>query len=312
MQLLVRQAGFLATVQDLGRTGHRASGVSVGGALDSHALKVANLLVGNEPDAAGLELTAGNLRLETSDDRLLAWCGGTFEVEIENSELPAGHIACWRAGDVLRVRARGGRAWMALAGGIDLPLVLGSRATDLRSGFGGLDGRALRDGDVLPLGASRVKQRPASLSAPNEWSNTRKAYALLRVVSGGERSEYFAGLDGNIFTVTQDSNRMGVRLEGTALKRASDRELVSEPVAPGAIQVPPNGQPILLLGDCGTIGGYPKIAHVITVDLPAAAQLWPGDKVRFAEVSVKEAQELLLERERDLERFRLGLELQSA
>lgn len=312
MNLLVRQAGFLTSVQDLGRTGYRESGVSVGGALDPHALKVANLLVGNEPGAAGLELTAGKLRLQASDDRLVAWCGGDFLVETAEATLRPGHVIELRAGEEMRITARAGRAWLAISGGIDVPPVLGSRSTDLRSGFGGFEGRALRDGDVLPLGSPHRRGRCGSFSAPNEWSSTRRARSLLRVLPGAQDPEFPpAVLTRQVFTVTQDSNRMGVRLSGAMLKRSNDKDLISQAVAPGTIQVPPGGQPILLLGDCQTIGGYPKLAHVITVDLSAAAQLWPGDEVRFMKVSIEEAHELLRERENDLQLFGLGLELQA-
>jgi allophanate hydrolase subunit 2 len=153
MSLLVRSAGFLTSVQDLGRTGCRQSGVSLGGALDGHALRVANALVGNEQNAAGLELTLGTLRLRFEDERLVAWCGGAFSVRIGNADLAPGHAGFVEKDGRLTVTAldRGGRAWLAISGGIDVPLVLGSRATDLCGNFGGFEGRALRDDDVLPL-----------------------------------------------------------------------------------------------------------------------------------------------------------------
>ncbi len=184
-----------------------------------------------------------------------------------------------------------------------------------------MEGRALRDADELKLGepsarTARIAQRlsstrTASWSAPNEWSNTRSSHDFLRFVRGAEWSQFEPdALTRNAFEVSADSDRMGVRLEVEALTRNNNLDLISEAVTPGTTQVPPNGQPILLLGDCQTIGGYPKIAHVITVDLPAAAQLRSGDSVRFVEVSLGEAQRLLIERERDLEIFRLGLKLQ--
>lgn len=319
MNLHVERAGFLTTVQDQGRVGHRASGVSIGGALDQHALRVANLLVRNNATTAGLEATLGTVRLRFTDDRLLAWCGGEFEAQIGTTAIPPGHTAHIRSGEEFHLSARGsgGRAWLAVSGGIDVPLVLGSRSTDLRSGFGGLEGRALKDGDVLKLAPSRripkafAQARVSSWFAPNEWSRTKARHTFLQVVPGAKWSDFdAASLVGPTFQVAADSDRMGVRLAGPVVERKSDAELISEPVAPGTIQVPPSGQPIILLGDCQTIGGYPKIAHVITVDLAVAAQLRPGDAVRFAEVSLDQAQRPLLEREREVERFRLGLELQ--
>jgi antagonist of KipI len=309
MKLLVRRAGFLTTVQDLGRTGYRASGVPLSGALDAHALRIANLVVGNDETAAGLELTLGKVRLGFQDERVIAWGGGPFTVQLGEKEIRSGRPAFVERGEelVLTAPPNGARAWLAISGGIDVPLVLGSRSTDLRSGFGGLAGRALRDGDELQLGRSPIRRpQPNGWCAPNEWSNTRAAHRFLRVIRGTHWSD---ALPRAAFTVTPDSDRMGVRLAGAALPRATERDLLSEAVAPGTIQLPPNGEPILLLGDCQTIGGYPKIAHVITVDLPGAAQLRPGDAVRFVEVSLPEAQTLLQERERDVAFFRAALEL---
>ena len=327
MNIEVLRAGFLTSVQDLGRAGHRASGVSPGGALDAHALRVANLLVGNSDTAAGLEMTLGTVALRVADDRVVAWCGGDFEVEAAGAALPSGRAALLRAGNELRVTAgRGARAWLAISGGIDVPIVLGSRATDLRSEFGGVNGRVLRDRDVLPLGAPSAEtsgitrrlsaRQVASWSAPNEWASTAPHHPFLRVVRGPDARFFdetaIAALMHGSFAVSGDSDRMGVRLDGEAIVRGRHEELASEPIVPGTIQIPPDGKPIVLLGDCQTIGGYPKIAHVITVDLPAAAQLRLGDAVRFAEVSVGEAQRLWIGRELDFAWFRAGLALQTS
>jgi antagonist of KipI len=330
MSVVVRSAGFLTSVQDLGRTGFRQSGVSVGGALDSHALRVANALVGNDDTAAGIEATLGTVRLHFDDERVVAWCGGAFAIRIGEAELPPGHAGLVAKDEEVTIVAAddGGRAWLAISGGIDVPLVLGSRSTDLRGNFGGHEGRALRDGDVLPLFKGRrfPNRRPdkdgglesaapwvSDWSAPTPWAATAHRDAFLRIVRGAHwdafTPEAQSSLVTNSFSVTSDSDRMGARLDGPELERIDATDLLSEAVAPGTLQVPPNGKPILLLGDCQTIGGYPKIAHVITVDLPIAAQLWPGDPVRFHEVSLAEAQDLLREREEDLARFRVGLSL---
>lgn len=309
MKIDIVRAGLLTTVQDLGRLGHRQFGVSLGGALDLHALRVANVLVGNDESAAGLEITFGNVRIRFADDRLVAWCGGEFEVRV-----PAGHAARVRAGDELAFGAPkcGCRSWLAISGAIDVPLMLGSRSTDLRALFGGFDGRALRDRDHVSLGKNKIVdvEEISSWSAPREWTQTAEEEPTLRVIRSSEWEMFDAfGLTSVHFDVTADSNRMGVRLEGPAIPRTQDVDLTSEAVAPGTIQVPPNGLPIVLLGDCQTIGGYPKIAHVITVDLPIAAQLWPGDAVRFEETSLADAQGLLRQREEDFARFRIGLKL---
>ena len=325
MNLSVTRAGFLTSVQDLGRNGFRQFGVSFGGALDWHALRVANLLIGNHESDAGLEITLGGLRMRFEDKRVIAWCGGEFDVRVGSKPLPAGHSCLLDADDELTINQPkiGCRAWLTISGGIDVPLVLGSRSTDLRANFGGLDGRALRDGDGLPLGkqseASQSlidllrEQRVASWSSPAEWSNSAKTKTVLRVIRGVDWSRFndvtIQRLTSDAFVVSPDSDRMGVRFDGPELSRNDDVDLVSEAVAPGTIQVPPSGRPILLLGDCQTVGGYPKIAHVITVDLPLAAQLRASDRVRFSEVSIADAHRFLLERERQLERFRIGLSL---
>ncbi len=164
MSAIVARAGFLTSMQDLGRTGFRQFGVSTSGALDSFALRVANLLVGNDEGAAGLELTLGGLQLRFEDERIVAWCGGEFDVQIGSRALPAGHVAHLQRGDELKFgRAQiGCRCWLAISGGIDVPVVLGSRSTDLRANFGGFEGRALRDGDQLSLGEFRRSQIAAS------------------------------------------------------------------------------------------------------------------------------------------------------
>ena len=322
MNAAVTRAGFLTSVQDLGRTGFRQFGVSTSGALDWFGLRVANLLVGNDEGAAGLEITLGGLQLRFEDERIVAWCGGEFDVQIGSRALPAGHVAHLQAGDELKFgRAQiGCRCWLAISGGIDVPVVLGSRSTDLRANFGGLEGRTLRDGDVLPLltrpGSPILAAGISSWTAPHDWASPASRHPSLRFIRGVDWSRFndvtIQRFTQHEFTVSPDSDRMGVRLDGSELKREVETDLISEAVAPGTIQVPPSGKPILLLGDCQTIGGYPKIAHVIMVDLGIAAQLRAGDGVRFFEVSLQDAHRLLLERERDLERFRIGLSLQRA
>ena len=320
MKVIVARSGFLTSVQDVGRRGFREFGVSAGGALDPFALRVANLLVGNDEAAAGLEITFGGLQLHFQEERIVAWCGGEFDVHVGSTALPVGHAALVRAGDELKFGRSeiGCRAWLTISGGINVPIVLSSRSTDLRANFGGFNGRALRDGDVLPL-VQKSRSTPAatgisSWTAPHDWVSPAKHEPTLRFVRGVDWNRFSAStlqhFMNELFAVSSDSDRMGVRIDGPELKREDNVDLISEAVAPGTIQVPPSGKPILLLGDCQTIGGYPKIAHVITVDLGIAAQLRAGDRVRFSEVSLADAHHLLLEREREFDRFRIGLSLQ--
>jgi antagonist of KipI len=324
MKIQILRAGFLTSVQDLGRDSFRQFGVSVGGALDPHALRVANLLVGNDELAAGLEVTFGGLHLRFADDRIATWCGGEFEARIGSTPVPPGHPFLLRDGEELAIdRPKiGCRAWLAISGGIDVSIVLGSRSTDLRASFGGLDGRALRDGDEIPLSqnperAKRLigklrEEKIARWKPPHDWSSPAPREPILRFLRGADWDRFNASslhrLTSEAFVVSPDSDRMGVRFDAPELQRSDDVDLVSEAVTPGTLQVPPSGKPILLLGDCQTIGGYPKIAHVITVDLPIAAQLRAGDAVRFRQVSLGDAHRLWLDRERDLTQFRQGLE----
>jgi antagonist of KipI len=297
-------------------------GVSGGGALDLVAAQIANLLVANPIEAALLEITLGSMRLRFDDTRAVAWCGGDFAVEIAETTIPAGRPAIVKPGEELKIGPSecGCRAWLAIGGGVEVPPLLGSRSTDLRSGFGGYAGRALRDGDQVSLGTAAAlsieTSRIASWGAPAEWTRTAKRAPVLRVVRGAEW-EGFSQKTRNaflqtVFTVSAQADRMGVRLEGAELSRKDKREMFSEAVAPGTVQVANDGQPILLLGDCQTIGGYPKIAHVITVDLAPAAQLQPNDTVRFEEVTPAAAVALFEARENDLQRFRVGVRLRAS
>jgi antagonist of KipI len=324
MNVTAIRAGFLTSVQDLGRAGFREFGISPGGALDPHALRVANLLVGNDESDAGLEITFGGLRLRFSDSRIIAWSGGEFSARIGSAPLPAGHAALVLAGEEFSIEAPtvGCRGWIAISGGIDVPLVLGSRSADLRAGFGGVNGRPLRDGEEFPVGINSNRaahlieelrmNKIAPWKPPHDWSSTARREPMLRFVRGTDAGRCVPAaveiFRKERFFVSPDSDRMGVRLDGARLERSDDVDLLSEAVAPGTVQVPPSGKPILLLNDCQTIGGYPKIAHVITVDLGIAAQLRAGDSVRFQEVSLAEAHRALFERECDLEQFRRGIE----
>jgi antagonist of KipI len=307
-------AGFQTTVQDCGRAGLRKFGVTPGGALDPISLRLANLLVGNLECTAGLECVSGRVRLRFHDERILAWSGGEFEVRVGDNLVPILHCARASTGaDIEILPLRGGRAWLAISGGINVPEILGSRATDLRAHFGGWEGRALCNGDELPLGAESelcARVRDEIPDHVSDWSAPRFVGPgkFLRIVRGRNWDDDIgAKLVPQKFRVAMNSDRMGLRLEGEEIVPAVRRELVSEAVTAGTIQLPPNGAPVVLLRGCQTIGGYPKIAHVITIDLGFAAQLQPLDEVRFGLIELEQARELLRERERDIALFRAGL-----
>ena len=303
MEITVIRGGMLTTVQDLGRAGHRVSGVPSGGAMDSIALRVANLLVGNPEGAAALECTLLGPELVFSAPTVVAVGGAEFE-----------GVESWRpivvpvGGRVKLGRARRGcRAYVAVAGGFEVPALLGSRSTYLRAGFGGFQGRALRDGDVLT--APEVARH-----VTDHWrldARILPAYSAtptVRVVRGAQWDDFGGALYDAEFKIMPQSDRMGIRLGGAKVARiGAMADLVSSAVAPGTVQVPPDGQPIVLMADAQTLGGYPQAAHVISVDLPLLAQLRPGDRLQFAEVSLDEAHRLALDREHVLALLHEGL-----
>lgn len=302
MEVTVIRPGVQTTLQDLGRPGHRAEGVPLGGAVDRFALRVANLLVGNPEDAPALEFALVGPELHFDREALVAVGGGDFggPPRWQPVMVPAGTDLQFGS-----VQA-GCRGYLAIAGGFEVPSVLGSASTYLRGGFGGSDGRALRAGDVLrapdstrvPRGRWRIDPRILPAYAPEP---------VLRVLPAAQAGDFGGGFFEAAYQVTARSDRMGVRLRGVALRRHAAVELRSGPVAPGTVQVPPDGQPIVLLADAQTIGGYPQIAHVITADLPLVAQVRPGDRVMFAEVSLGDAHELALAREHALAMLQQGL-----
>lgn len=288
------------TVQDLGRVGYQRYGVPVAGAVDAPALRAANILVGNPPEVAGLECTiAGPIVLRFLRKVLIAVTGADLGAALESKSGRRRTIAPWSShvveeGDVLRFSGRrsGARSYLALAGGIDVPLVLGSRSTYLAAGLGGQEGRSLLPGDILyayPAGMP--------VGSTNRWPEgdvpRYAAEVSLRVILGPQE-DYFTGralktLLTADYEVSVSSDRWGVRLEGPRLEHGKANEIVSDGNVLGAIQVPPDGQPIVMLADRATAGGYPKIATVIGADVPKIGQLMPGHRLRFRSVSVDEA-----------------------
>ena len=302
--LTVLRPGLLASVQDLGRYGHRQQGICPGGALDALGLTLANRLVGNCDGAAGLELTLGGCEIRFDAPTRIALAGDDFGARLDGAPL----WPCWsvpvQAGQVLRLgpanewSAKAGlRSWLAVAGGIDVPPVIGSRSTDLKAGFGGHLGRALKKGDRLSLGipkldAARLAQRAFGLRAP-EWEQDADGAVALRVMRGPEFEQFTLAareqLWGTAWRITPQSNRMGTRLDGPELKRKRHMDMLSSAVIPGTIQVPPSGQPIILMGDAQTTGGYPRIGVVIRADLWKLARAPLDGRLRLAEIDATAA-----------------------
>jgi antagonist of KipI len=290
--------GLLTTVQDGGRTGWARYGVPPSGPLDPAAFEAANRLVGNPPDAAALEVTLTGPTLRFAREGLVAVCGAAFDLWAGALPVPLWHAVYVRAGQMLRFgeRRAGARAYLALAGGIAVPPYLGSRATYLKGGFGGLEGRALRPGDRLPLGVSEVPAFAARAGRawPPEQRPAYAAHPTLRVVLGPQDDAFtaagLAAFRAGAYTLTPASDRMGARLHGPAIAYRDAVDHVSDGVVTGSVQVPPDGQPIVMLADHQTTGGYPKIATVIQADLPLLAQCLPGATVRFRPISLAQAQ----------------------
>jgi KipI family sensor histidine kinase inhibitor len=282
--LTVLRPGLFTTVQDVGRWGYQDSGVTVSGAMDWRAHRLSNVLVGNPDDAATLEVTLDGPELRIEQHTTIAITGADLSPTLDGTGIQAGLPITCPAGSVVRFgrRRAGARAYVAFAGGIAIPPVLGSRATHVLSGLGGLDGRPVVAGDRLPLG--RPTGEPTRRRAPSAALPT--GGARLRVLRGPQdemfSEEAFSLLQRTRFIVSPQSDRMGYRLTGgEALPYPLTGEMISDSICAGAIQVPPSGLPILLMADRPTTGGYPQIATVITADLPTAAQLAPGDWIEF-------------------------------
>lgn len=278
--LTVLAPGPFTTVQDRGRPGHAAIGVSRSGAADPVAAGLATRLVGNLPDAAVLEVTAGGLRVRAERTVLIAVTGAPAPVEVDGRPAAFAAPLTLRAGSVLALGhpPRGLRSYVAVRGGIGVAPVLGSRSTDTLSGLGPPPVTA---GTLLPVG-DLAGEEPFVDVAPVGPPPDRP---VLRVLPGPRRDwltdDAWTALTAREWTVAADSDRIGLRLDGPPLVRAREGELPSEGLVPGAIQVPPDGAPVLFLADHPVTGGYPVLAVVVTADLPLAAQLRPGDAVRF-------------------------------
>lgn len=301
----VLQAGLLTSVQDLGRDGYGPLGVSRSGAADPVALRLGNGLLANPPGAAALEMTLLGGTFVFRADTAVALSGADFGATLDAAPLPAWQPRCVRAGQSLQIGAtRGGaRCYLCVRGGIDVPLFLGSASTHLLSGTGGFEGRALRRGD-------RLKLRAADAAAPPRRLDPRLAGLLaprrtLRVTWGLQRDWFAPGaqraLLAGAYRATEECDRMGLRLAGPGLEPLAARELLTEGVPLGAVQIPPGGQPIILFVEQQTTGGYPKIANVIAADLASVGQLRPRDEIRFELVEPEQALACLREQERLLE-----------
>jgi antagonist of KipI len=310
----VQAPGLLTTVQDLGREGFGPLGVSPSGAADAVALRIGNRLVGNEEGAAGLEMTLHGGTFSFPMGAVLALTGSDFDATLDGVPVERWTSIPVNLGQTLRVGPAlfsGARCYLCVGGGISVEPFLGSASTHLLSGLGGHEGRALRKGDVLTIGLGKEGLPPwLPVGVPRHRKRTVAAKALERLaprkvlrVTPGPQSDWFPKAAQKVFyestyRVTEEANRMGLRLEGTALPEGAHGEMTSEGVSLGAVQIVAGGLPIILFVEQQTTGGYPKIANVISADFHSLGQLRPRDEIRFECVDWKKAQALLMEQEK--------------
>ncbi|WP_432653142.1 biotin-dependent carboxyltransferase family protein [Salibacterium salarium] len=321
----VLKPGFLTTVQDLGRTGYQKDGFIVSGAMDSFSLRVGNILVGNSEKEAGLEITLQGPVLSVEEDTIIAITGGDLSPTIENEVLPMWRPVYVKKGSVIEWGSAksGCRAYLTVAGGVDVPKVMGSKSTYLRAAIGGFEGRQLKKGDIL------LTEKMIDYSLLPVFDKVHRAYSTVswqaqyphhfsqlgtkkvRVLPGMHYSQFTKkSLDAffhESFQVNTQSDRMGYRLSGSLLERRQKDEILSEAVTLGTIQVPADGNPVILLADRQTTGGYPRIGQVAATDISVVAQTKPGEYLTFEEISWEEAELLYFEEQRDINAIKHGM-----
>lgn len=307
-----------ASIQDLGRFDQYRFGVGTSGAMDDVALRAGNIMLGNDENAAAVEIPIMPFRLRFDRNIAFALTGAAVEAEIAGRAIPPWWRSYARAGDILNIKAmsHGARSYLAVSGGIDVPMVLGSRSTQFRGEFGGLDGRPLQVGDILPCAASAaaigelgIEPAGITLARPNAAADE----TIVKVIVAGEYEAFDATAQdlfwSSSWTITPQSNRYGYRLQGPAVQPKASLEKRSHGIVPGVIQIPPNGQPIIQMRDAQTSGGYPKIATVIGADLWRVGQARLGGKLRFEQTAYTEALAAEGEMSAYLDRLRANMRL---
>ncbi|MBD1371846.1 biotin-dependent carboxyltransferase [Hazenella sp. IB182357] len=315
MFITIQKAGLLTSIQDQGRIGYQHIGVTTGGAMDPLAARLANLLVGNSENESVLEMTLIGPTIQFHMDTFIAICGAHLSPTLNTLPLPTGKLLFIRKGSTLSFGKTqvGCRAYLAIAGGFQVSSVLGSKSTHFPAQFGGVAGRACRDGDQIKIGQWSEKQRNM-IQVYTRLADSKSTYfrsyfittplpkegsrpILIRIIAGPQYQHFTEMSKQHLrrtpYRVNEQANRMGYRLDGASLSLSTPLEMLSEPVLFGTIQVPPSGQPILLAADAQTVGGYPKIAQVASVDRSLLAQAKPGNWLQFQLVDVQEAQSLL-------------------
>ena len=293
MKMTVLSPGPLSTIQDEGRFGAMGKGFSPGGAMDITAMKLANLLVGNAPGVGVIEMTMLGLTARFDCDSVIALTGADMSAQLNGKAIRRYGSVPVHSGDILSMNAaqHGMRAYLAVAGGFDLPVVMGSVSTNLKCALGGFQGRKLQKGDELPLNHSVSADLfgARQVAVPEEYPET----IPLRVLLGPQEDAFtqmgIATFLGNEYTVTDKSDRMGIRLAGQKVESKHGVDIISDGIVTGSVQIPASGTPIIMMADRQTTGGYAKIATVISADLGRAAQARPGTRIRFVQVTEQEA-----------------------
>ena len=329
MDVEVLHAGMFTTVQDLGRSHYQQYGVPVGGAMDQSALRMINMLVGNEENEAGLEMTIMGPKMLIKKTTLLAIGGADMEPLLNGERIPLWCPILAEEGSMLcfgKVKS-GCRTYVTFAGGIHIDRTMGSKSTYIRAAIGGIEGRMLKKGDYFQLGThSEMANRFIQDLQKDERMKTKwaisssvrpkyKKHPKLRVITDFEYDQFTEESIQAFFTkeykVSNYADRMGYRVEGEVLNRMEEKEILSSPVTFGTIQFPNGGQPIILMEDRQTTGGYPRMGNIISVDLPLLAQLKPGDYVSFEKIKLEEAEQLYIEKEINMNLLKKFIALRS-
>lgn len=306
MSIVVEQPGLLTTLQDQGRYGYQKHGVPISGAMDRLSMRIANLLVNNDENEAVLEITLWGPKLRFQSETTIALCGANLSATINHHPIPMYRPVFIPAHSTLAFGTpqSGCRAYLAVAGGFAVPKILGSQSTDLQAKIG----HPLQKGDKLPL---RANIKLPALPYHGYARSYLAPRSTVRIIRGNEWEQFTSdsrqAMLSSPYQIRSQSNRMGYQLQGPTLTRVIKKELISTAVTRGTIQVPPSGNPILLMSEAQTLGGYPRIGHVIQADLPLVAQSPPGTYIQFQLVSVQEAQYLYLQQEKAIRQLKAGL-----
>jgi len=300
--LKVKRPGLLTTIQDLGRFGYQQYGIVASGVMDTFSMQIANLLVGNNRADAVIEVSLSGPTFEALDDMIIAICGGNLSPMIDGEKIEMWRSFLLKRGQTLSFGEpiSGARAYLSIAGGIDTPTIMGSKSTYLKASIGGFHGRALQKGDIIE-GLGLFEKRRVGRKINHEdipkYQDTVQVHVVIGPHEDSFTDDALTRFFSSEYKITPQSDRMGYRLSGTSIEHKQESEIISDAIPFGGIQVPANGQPIILMSDRQTTGGYPRIGTVISVDLPYLAQAKPGQTVQFIDISVEEAQKLYRQRE---------------